>query len=194
MVDNRMTRSRVGCDRVTIKARIDDDGQAQAGCEGAGEAAAQRHADAGTGGIAGRGGANAGGQPADRVELGAGACRRRAGVAAQALGPPGRAVCRRAQPAVQAAGGGCRSVRLSDRVVDLGAGGRAAEDRVRTRVRHHPGVAGTARVGVFQPTAHGSGDPARRAGHSCLEEEALAGAKKSAAPRAAPSSSSTNRD
>lgn len=194
MIDNRCADLHADRDTFTITGRAHGDGQVQAGFEGAGAAAAQGHADAGARSEAGRSGPRARCQPADGVELGARRRGRYAGLAAQAAGPTGRIVGGRAVRAVQAAGGRRLVLRLSDRAVDAGPGRRAAGSRVRAGVQHHAGLAAAAPPGIFQPASHGTRDPARRVGHAPVEEAALAGAKKNAAPKAAPSSSSTSRD
>lgn len=194
MLDNRFVVPCVERDRFTCTEFVDGDGQVQAGSEGAGAATAQGHAHAGARGDAGRGRTRARRQPADSVELGTRRHHRGTGLAAHAAGPSRGVVDGREIELVQAAGGRCGGVRLSDRAVDAGPGRRTAGSRVRARVQHHAGVATAARAGIFQPAPHGTRDPARRAGHPPVEAAALAGAKKSAVPKAAPSSSSTSRD
>lgn len=158
------------------------------------EAVAQRDAHAGARGGAGGGGARLGGRSTDSLELGPEAGRGPAGMAAQAAGTPWRPG-RGAEEAVgQSLGGGRAGQGLPDRTMDPGAGSQADRTRVRGEVQHGQRLTHPARVGFFQPTPDGSGDPARRGGDQIVAHQALVGAKKSPSAKAAPSSSSTKAD
>jgi hypothetical protein len=165
-----------------------------AGFERTGSAPAQRHAHAGAWRNTGRSGAHAAGQPANGIELGSETRRGCTGMAAQTTGTsrwfgPGAE-----EVACQGFVGGGGGQRLCDRTVDSRAGSQIDRARIWRSVQHSQRLAHPARTGVLQPTAGGARDPARRSGDQTVAHQALAGAKKSPAETAAPSSSSTNPD
>ena len=162
--------------------------------EGSRTTSAQGHAHAGVRRGTGRSGTYVGSQSANNIELGQKAGRRPAGVAAQAVGTsqrPGRGT---EEAAGRRVAGGCGGQQLSDRTMDPGAGSQVDRARVWGGIQHGQRLAYSARVGLLQPTSGGARDPARRSGHQAVAQQALAGAKKSAVAKGAPSSSSTKAD
>ncbi len=162
--------------------------------QGTGIAPAQRDAHAGARHGTGRSGARVGGQPADHIELGQEAGRRPTSVATQAAGTPGWLGRGAEEAAGQSLAGRRGGQRLSDRAVDAGAGGQVDRTRVWGGVQHGQRLAHPARAGVLQPTAGRPRHPARRSSDQTMAHQALAGAKKSAAAKGAPSSLSTKVD
>ena len=162
--------------------------------EGAGIAAAKRDAHARARSRTGRGGACAGSQPADGIELGQEGGRGSTSVATQAVGTPGWLGCVAEAAARQSLADGRGSQRLCDRAVDAGAGGQVDQTPVRGGVQHGQRLAHPARARVLQPASDGARDPARRGGDQTVAWQALASAKKRPVAKGAPSSSSTKAD
>src|SRR6266481_765623 len=177
MGDNRFAMMRVNRSGPTSRS-VHGNEAVQTGSQGDGASPTQRHAHVGARRVPGGGGANAGRQPADDFELGQQAGRGCAGVAAQAARTPEWFEQRAEASIGQGIGGGRRGQRLSQRVVDVGAGSATDRARVRARVQYGACLAHPARAGLLQPASGRAGATARRGGDQDLARQALADAKK----------------
>src|SRR6266436_3612885 len=177
MNDNRFAMMRVNRSGTTSRSEHVNEA-VQTGSQGDGASPTQRHAHVGARGCTGRGGASTGSQPADDLELGHEAWRGGAGVATQAARATGWVAQRAEEGVGQGVGRRRCGQRLSQRVVDVGAGSATDRARVWAGVQHGARLAHPARAGLLQPASGRAGATARRSGDQDLAQQALAGAKK----------------